>query len=166
MGAVLLEMVGGPRAEVDLLVRWRSVAPELRGLRPEGFDARSGTLTLRALSPAWETQARLAASKIPDQLNARLGAEVVRKLVLLKALPDTGDHRGARQPLAAGQESTSPEPVDVALQAAAQRQAQCAPREAEADFAKEKASYGRRRPSRTTAVRARALFRARNRPQA
>ncbi|MEV6131979.1 DUF721 domain-containing protein [Streptomyces violaceusniger] len=185
LGTALDELItqktGLSSTAATLIMQWPSiVGPEVaRHVTAVDFNTDTRALVLRPDSVAWATQIRLLAPQLIRRLNADHGSETVRTVRILKPVrpqlrssakappavlaarpPSPEPVPGPQRPLYR-RPPTAPRPVDLAVLAAAERQAQHTPREPEHLF---------RGPRSTPAspadrTRARALLRAQARRQ-
>ncbi|MDP9607807.1 MULTISPECIES: DUF721 domain-containing protein [Streptomyces] len=177
---LITQKTGLSSTAATVLMQWPSmVGPEVaRHVAAVDFDTDARALVLRPDSVAWATQIRLLAPQLIRRLNADHNSETVRTVRILKPVraqlrssakappavsvvppPSPEPVPGPQRPLY--RRPPVPRPVDPAVLAAAERQAQQTPREPEHLL------HGPRSTPASPAdrTRARALLRARARRQ-
>ncbi|MER8159994.1 DUF721 domain-containing protein [Streptomyces sp. NPDC094472] len=177
---LITQKTGFSSTAATLLMQWPSiVGPEVaRHVTAVDFDTDTRALVLRPDSVAWATQIRLLAPQLIRRLNADNGSETVRTVHILKPVrpqlrssakappavpagppPSPEPVPGPQRPLY--RRPPAPRPVDPAVLAAAERQAQQTPREPEHLFRSPRSTPA----SSADRTRTRALLRAQARRQ-
>ncbi|MFJ2900247.1 DciA family protein [Streptomyces sp. NPDC087218] len=135
--------------------------PVLAEILPEnltaaGFDPASGTLSLRASSPAWAAQAHFLRDQIIHRVNEALGTPTVLKVAVLLSAPSARSAEPTWAPYA----FTAPTRIrtDARLADTARVQADLAPHESSSAFPPRSGEA----LDRAAAVQAKALARARS----
>lgn len=97
-----------PTAGADVVADWPTIAPELVGkVAAERYDADTGTLHLRPVSPTYAANLRLLGRQLIRRVNDKTGKSTVRALRVLTpgTLPDT-----APRPAQPGFTAVKPDP--------------------------------------------------------
>jgi predicted nucleic acid-binding Zn ribbon protein len=86
--------------EVEIWRLWPEVAGPAVALRAQPLRIINGTLTIAVSSAAWMQELRFLVTMMKDKLNDRLGAELIREIVLRpgmieKAVPSAVDDEAA-----------------------------------------------------------------------
>ncbi|WP_432038694.1 DciA family protein [Streptomyces cucumeris] len=117
-----------------LITQWPSIVGRevARRVVAVGFDQDTGTLMLRPASEAWASQIRLLAPQLIQRLNTELGSDTVRGIRTLspRPLPPVASPRSPTKPYHRPA-SSARHPLDPAVLAVVERQAQQSAREPE-----------------------------------
>lgn len=146
------------RDAFTVVADWDNLAgPLARYILPISFEPETGTLSVRAVSPAWAANLRLLAPKVITRLNEQLGSNQIRQLRIYAPAQTPG----ARIPVKRPGASTAPE-----LRDALHRQRQNTRREPEDLFqagqeAQARASRSQTAQQKAAIVRLRAQTKAR-----